>query len=309
MNRMGSIVTKACSTLLLILILLLAAMSVGQAQSSIPQQMLQQYVSDLQKNPDDQTLREKIIRHVQTMKPLPVLPPETVKYEGRAEAAVRYAKTQEDYFDAAREYQKALLIAPWVASYYFNLGVVFEKAGNPVEAIKSFKLYLLAAPNAGDTIEVQKKIAGFEYQVEKASIDAQKPRFPSTRDLAGHWRTESLAGPSKVTAEGDWLFFKCFENACDSTGAALVKFRLQQYEMEGMLSQAGLRGSKTLGNEPPTASCLDRLKRQGGFNFRQLNVKGTVSKDWKTLTFRYQDRVQMPGCNLGYEEREVVYYR
>lgn len=51
----------------------LAAFS-AQAQS--PQQTLNQYVSDLQKNPDDNALREKIIKHVQTMKPAPAIPEE-----------------------------------------------------------------------------------------------------------------------------------------------------------------------------------------------------------------------------------------
>ncbi len=39
-----------------------------------PQETLNQYISDLQKNPDDYALREKIIKHVQTMKPAPAIP-------------------------------------------------------------------------------------------------------------------------------------------------------------------------------------------------------------------------------------------
>jgi tetratricopeptide (TPR) repeat protein len=285
-------------------------MSVGQAQSSSPQQALQQYISDLQKNPNDTVLREKIIRHVQQMRPAPALPPETIKYEGRAEAAVQYAKTPKDYLDAAAEYKKALLIAPWVASYYFNLGVVLEKASNPAEAIKNFKLYLLAAPNVRDTVEVQKKIAGLEYQVEKATIDAQKPKFPSPQDLTGHWRTESHTDPNLVTADGGWLLFKCFENACATSGA-IIKFRLDQYEMAGTFrSLGGIRGSKDLSREEiGNISCLNHLKSLGAMAQRTIAVKGTVSKDWKTLTFRWMDQVQISGCALGYEELEVVYYR
>lgn len=36
------------------------------AQSSNPTETLKQYISDLQKNPNDNALREKIIKHVQT---------------------------------------------------------------------------------------------------------------------------------------------------------------------------------------------------------------------------------------------------
>ncbi len=46
----------------------------SQVQAATPQQTLNQYISDLQKNPDDYALREKIIKHVQTMKPAPAIP-------------------------------------------------------------------------------------------------------------------------------------------------------------------------------------------------------------------------------------------
>ena len=55
--------------ILFAMLFLLLGLSVSIAQAQSPQQTLNQYVSDLQKNPNDYALREKIIRHVQTMKP------------------------------------------------------------------------------------------------------------------------------------------------------------------------------------------------------------------------------------------------
>lgn len=65
---------RICLAGLLVFVLIFALMSTVQAQT--PQETLNQYVSDLQKNPNDNALREKIIRHVQTMKPAPAIPEE-----------------------------------------------------------------------------------------------------------------------------------------------------------------------------------------------------------------------------------------
>jgi tetratricopeptide (TPR) repeat protein len=139
------------------------------AQSQTSQDILKQYVADLQKNHNDYALREKIIKYVQTMKPAPAIPLEAEKFEGRAEFAFKNAKSEADFLDAASEYGKALLIAPWAGPYYFNQGFAYEKAGMPAEAKRSFEFYLLAVPNAPDARDVRKRIAGLEYAAEKAA--------------------------------------------------------------------------------------------------------------------------------------------
>ncbi len=158
---------------LLVFIVIFYAIAFAHAQP--PQQTLTQYLSDLQKNPNDYALREKIIKHVQTMRPVPAIPLEVEKFEGRAEFAFKNAKitkSEADFLDAAKEYDKALLIAPWVSAYYFNQGVALEMAGRLKEAKQSFELYLLAAPNAQDAREVRKRIAGLEYATEKAARES-----------------------------------------------------------------------------------------------------------------------------------------
>lgn len=161
---------RICSAALLTLGLMATSISPAQAQTA--QEALRQYVSDLQKAPADMALREKIIRHVQTMKKNPPIPEQAEKFEGRAEFAAKSAKTEADFADAAREYEKALLAAPWVAAYYFNLGVMQEKAGQTQAAKQNFEFYLLAAPNALDARDVRKRIAGLEYAMEKAAKES-----------------------------------------------------------------------------------------------------------------------------------------
>ncbi len=137
------------------------------------QDTLKQYLADLQKNSSDQVLREKIIKLVSGMKTKPVVPEEVAKHEGAAEYAFKNAKKESDYADAAAEYEKALLLAPWLANDYFNCGVAYEMAGKPRDAIGYFNLYLIAAPDAKDATEVKKRIGGLEYAAGKAAQEAQ----------------------------------------------------------------------------------------------------------------------------------------
>ena len=92
----------AC-TCILVLFLTLHAFFPVYAQSSNPQQTLNQYVADLQKNPNDYALREKIIRHVQAMKQKPAIPEEAERRMARGSAAVKGAKNEKDFQDAAVE--------------------------------------------------------------------------------------------------------------------------------------------------------------------------------------------------------------
>lgn len=167
--------------ILFVLSILLLGISLANAQST--QETLSQYLTDLQKNPNDNALREKIIKHVQGMSPVPAIPAEAERFEGRGEFAVKSAKSEADYLDAAREYEKALLLAPWVSGYYFNQGIAYEKGGKLKEAKRSFEFYLLAAPNATDAREVRKRIAGLEYAEEKAvRAPIQSPVTEAKRD-------------------------------------------------------------------------------------------------------------------------------
>lgn len=171
-------------------------------QAMTQREALNRYLAELQSvspgSARDQELREKVIGLIAQLKPAPALPDEVVRHEGRAEAAARSAKTAADFMAAADEYRKASLLAPWVASYYFNLGIVLEKAENYGEAIRNFELYLLAAPNAPDTVDVKKKIAGLEYGMEKtakAKVAEKEQQSADERlatQLIGTWRNPNL---------------------------------------------------------------------------------------------------------------------
>lgn len=146
--------------------------TLGYTEEQTPTGILNQYVADLKKNPNDNALREKIIKHVQSMKQSPAIPEEAKKYMVRGREAFKSAKEAKDFNEAIDEFKKAVLSAPWLAEGYYNLGIVQDKAGLYAEAMQNLKLYLMAAPHARDAEEVKELIYAIEYRKEKAARES-----------------------------------------------------------------------------------------------------------------------------------------
>lgn len=171
----------ACICSLMLGLMFIVSFS-AHAQSSNPQQILNQYVSDLQKSPNDYALREKIIRHAQAMKPAPAVPEEAKRHLVRGRAAFKGAKEARDFQNAADEFKKALLYAPWLAEGYYNLGVIQDKAGHYDDAMKNLKFYLIAAPKAPDADKVKELVYEIEYRKEKAAKDKEAAARKAAED-------------------------------------------------------------------------------------------------------------------------------
>jgi tetratricopeptide (TPR) repeat protein len=139
------------------------------AYSESPREQLNQMVEQLKKNPADNALREKIIKLAQEIKPAPAIPEEAERFEGRAQFAFTNAKSPADYLDAAKEYEKAIVVAPWVAGYYSDLCTIYGKAEKYAEAKKNCEFFLASSLSGQDTSDVRKRIAGLEFAIEKGS--------------------------------------------------------------------------------------------------------------------------------------------
>jgi tetratricopeptide (TPR) repeat protein len=181
-------------TLSPIFVLLLLA-TVAHTQS--PREQFQQMVEQLQKNPSDTALREKIIKLAQELKPPPAVPEETERRMARGEAAFESAKDASGYETAVREFQAAANAAPWHSNAYFNLGIAQEKANKPKEAMKSFQFYLLAAPDGKDAAEVKKRIYKLEFAAEQKKYEVEAVEREKKRNEAfmanlegAQWRLE-----------------------------------------------------------------------------------------------------------------------
>jgi hypothetical protein len=102
-------------------------------------------------------------------------PDEALRHLDRGQAAVEMAKTDADFQDAAREFQKAADMAPnWPVPYY-NLAVIQNKLEQFDEAAKNFRRYLQLSPDAPDAAQVRSLINKLEYRKEKADKERADP--------------------------------------------------------------------------------------------------------------------------------------
>ncbi len=139
------------------------------AQAQSPQQTLNQYVADLQKNPNDYALREKIIKHVQTMKKAPDIPEKAREHYVMAATFADKAKDNSGYERAIEQYKAALLVAPWWADAYKRLALTQKAATRYDDAIANLSLYVLAQPP--DAREAQDEIYKLKALKQTAADD------------------------------------------------------------------------------------------------------------------------------------------
>lgn len=169
---------------------------------------LTQYVAALQKttegSADDQRLRETIINLVQRLSPPPAIPEEARRFSVRGQVWVKQAKNPSDFDEAAKEFGKALRVAPWWADGYINHGISLEKAGKYNEAIRSLKLYLLAAPNAPDADKVKDQIYALELRQEKT----QKQASAASQEQERRIREQETKAADPGRLAGEWCLVK-----------------------------------------------------------------------------------------------------
>lgn len=136
-------------------------------QAGISHGGIQQLLGQFKGHSEDEVLRKSIIDLALKLKPQPAIPQEAEDAAGRAQYIFKNAKNLDDTLNAAKEYLKAIEVAPWVANYYYNLCTVLEKTPYVQQALHACKLYLEAAPNAEDSAAMRQRIAGLKYAVDK----------------------------------------------------------------------------------------------------------------------------------------------
>lgn len=158
-------------------ILLAAALAcsfASQAQTATPQQVLQQYVSDLQRSPDDIALREKIIRHVRSMKRAPAIPEDARRYFVEGNALLKAAKEEKGYELAIVAYRQCLLIAPWWPEANYNFAVALELANRFDSAVNALKLYIATDPGEDEARKAQDRIYEIGAKKKLAAVENGK---------------------------------------------------------------------------------------------------------------------------------------
>jgi tetratricopeptide (TPR) repeat protein len=209
---------KAISSMFVILVVAVFGFAPAAVDAAEPRAAFDTAMADIAKSTlgsaAEAAAMEKAIAAARALKPPPAVPDATIAFEGRAEAAAKTAKDKSGFKAAADEFGKAARVAPWVPAYHYNRGILLEKAEDYAAAKRSLELYLKAAPDAADTREVKKKIAGIDYLAgqpkESASpgMSAQKEDSarPQASKLAGRWYVYQYMGnmTQKPTRAGPW---------------------------------------------------------------------------------------------------------
>jgi hypothetical protein len=186
------------------IVVLLLGLSASISLAQTPQQALNQYVADLQKNPNDYALREKIIKHVQTMKQKPAIPEEARRHYVKGCTLLDDAKQVSEGADAADEFRRALLLAPWWGDAYMRMGLALETAQRYDEAIASLKLFMATNPQSDVLRKAQDEIYKIEAKKDKKAKSAQPPAPPEKKKLTDEELIRSLDGARYSGQTRDW---------------------------------------------------------------------------------------------------------
>jgi tetratricopeptide (TPR) repeat protein len=149
------------------------------------------------------------------IQPPPATPPEADELAGRAQYIVEHAKSADDLLKAADAFEKVALVAPWLPDYYFDAAVAYEKADRPADALRNYKLSLMAYPSdSEDARKVRKKIGALSYVLEQQQAAAQAEQ--ARRDAEAEAERQRELADSLQTAGGgqmgnDVRFLTCQE--------------------------------------------------------------------------------------------------
>jgi tetratricopeptide (TPR) repeat protein len=172
---------RIMNSLLLVCIYLMVS---GSVQAETPRQQLNQMIQQLQQTPNDNALREKIIKLAQELKPAPAIPEEAERHMARGTAAFKGAKSTSDYQDAVREFEQATLAAPWYGDAWYNLGVAQDKAEQYEAALRSLKLARLAAPDAKEIKDLMYEVEYRNDKVKSAPAPAGMVKIPGGKFMS-----------------------------------------------------------------------------------------------------------------------------
>ncbi|MFT5207870.1 MAG: tetratricopeptide (TPR) repeat protein [Candidatus Omnitrophota bacterium] len=155
----------------ILLLLILTLTSTSYAQNS-----REEFNSSLDKfsnvdfgSEDHNILIKETIEAYLQLDPKPALPTKAEEYLFQGEAAVEMARDKDGFLKAIDRYKKALQLAPWAATAYYNLSIVYEKSELYHKAAINFERYLWAAPDLSETEDIKKRIVKLKYKEELAS--------------------------------------------------------------------------------------------------------------------------------------------
>lgn len=181
-------------------------------------------------------LAEKMGTALTKMNKLPDIPEKAEFHAAKGAEFVKKAKTPADFAKAVHEFQEAVLNAPWVFDYHFNLAVVYKSAGQFKFALNSLALAKLLSLSEKDRRDVNRLRAEIEAAQEMAALS---PLRLSNPDGFGHVEGHYAFGGDVYVHEQDGAvdgYFEVFAERAGVYGAVVefVLFALAERRCGGM---------------------------------------------------------------------------
>jgi hypothetical protein len=200
------------------LVAVLTTLGLSQTgQPASPREQLKDYIEQLRQNPNDDALRTKLIALALTLDPKPPTPDQAWEASGKGGFLLENGKGMSDFTAGAAAFAEASLAAPWVPDFYFNQGVLLERAERYQEAIKSFRWYVTAAPATDDRTDVLVRIGRLQAIAEKRDQESgAKPEVEQKATAAPeaerrHVETEAAVPIAELlrSLSGDYEGYAC----------------------------------------------------------------------------------------------------
>jgi tetratricopeptide (TPR) repeat protein len=201
---------KATSKLIIFIVAFLSLAASAYAQN--PREELKQMVEQLQTSPNDNALREKIIKLAAEIKPAPAVPPDARRTFVMGATYLREGKSSNDFELAVKAFQEATVAAPWWGDAYYNLSIALESAKRYDEAKTALTLYLLTQPKDAEQVQDRlyaldaKKVLAVKQQEDDAKAQRaeveRRENSPEGRVRRDEELIRSLDGAIFVDKEG-----------------------------------------------------------------------------------------------------------
>lgn len=153
----------------LLIFILATVVLAASAYSQTPREELKQMVRQLQQSPNDNALREKIIKLATTIKPTPEISEEAREPFVMAATVLKRANDPASAGKAVDLFTQALNVAPWFADAYYNRALAHEVAGEFNSAIDDLKFYLGFKITDAERRQTQDKIYSLKADAQLAS--------------------------------------------------------------------------------------------------------------------------------------------
>ena len=140
-----------------------------QIEQANPREAFAAYLSRYQQHPQDDSLREKILKVAPTLPERPAIPEAARQLFTAATDQIKQANTPSALDQPIALLRKALEIAPWWGNAYYNLSRVLEMRGQYDDAAKQLNYYLELKPAEADAQQARAHLVVIQTEKDAAA--------------------------------------------------------------------------------------------------------------------------------------------